>query len=85
MVALAAVVVTWRWHGVTLADVVMPWFLFMVGTSMAFSFKKLGNRGAITRKVLTRTAKLFILGILTQGQRPVEVRDCRLRTPHPQL
>ena len=43
------------WHGVTLADVVMPWFLFMVGTSMAFSFKKFrGSRMA--RREGTRVA-----------------------------
>merc|ERR1711871_1870414 len=29
------------WNTTTFADYVMPWFLFMVGTSMAFSLKKI--------------------------------------------
>ena len=28
------------WNGVTLADIVMPWFLFMVGASMSMSLRK---------------------------------------------
>ena len=35
------------WNGITLADVVMPWFLFMVGTSMAFSAA--ANSSLVTR------------------------------------
>ena len=28
------------WNGMHLADIVMPWFLFMVGTSIALAFRK---------------------------------------------
>ena len=28
------------WNNITLADFVMPWFLFMVGTSASFSLRK---------------------------------------------
>jgi heparan-alpha-glucosaminide N-acetyltransferase len=40
------------WDDITLADFVMPLFLFMVGVSMAFAFKKLGNRKATAKKVV---------------------------------
>eukprot|EP00041_Stephanoeca_diplocostata_P010748 m.172088 g.172088 ORF g.172088 m.172088 type:complete len:267 (-) comp18282_c0_seq56:3725-4525(-) len=53
------------WNIVTLADFVMPYFLFMVGCSMSLAFRKY-RKGLLT-KVLTRTAKLFVLGLLTQG------------------
>lgn len=59
------------WNNITLADFVMPWFLFMVGTSMAISLKKfkLDRQARIegTRFVATRAAKLFLLGMLLQG------------------
>ena len=44
----------------------MPLFLFMVGVSMAFSMKKYAGPG-LKWKILSRTAKLFVLGCLTQG------------------
>eukprot|EP00040_Diaphanoeca_grandis_P013404 m.67759 g.67759 ORF g.67759 m.67759 type:complete len:590 (+) comp23866_c0_seq1:209-1978(+) len=53
------------WDQVTLADFVMPFFLFMVGCSMSLSFKKYNKH--LWKKILTRTAKLFVLGLLTQG------------------
>eukprot|EP00937_MAST-01D_sp_MAST-1D-sp2_P005992 g5992.t1 len=59
------------WNGITLADVVMPWFLFMVGTSMAFSFKKFRGsadaRRRGTRAAVVRALKLYWLGVLLQG------------------
>ena len=54
------------WNGIHLADFVMPLFLFMVGVSMAFSMKKYAGPG-LKWKVASRTAKLFVLGCLTQG------------------
>lgn len=53
------------WNHVTLADFVMPFFLFMVGCSMSLAFKK--YKKGVFWKVVKRTIKLFILGILTQG------------------
>ena len=56
------------WNGVMLADVVMPWFLFMVGTSLTFSLKRFrGARSRGTRFVVVRSLKLFALGVLLQG------------------
>src|SRR5690606_8519353 len=54
------------WHGFTLTDLVFPTFLFVVGNSMSFSMKKyesVGN-GAFFRKVIKRTAIIFLLGFL---------------------
>ena len=60
------------WDSVTLADYVMPWFLFMVGTSLSISLKKfkLGRRVEGTKSVVTRALKLFGLGLLLQGGDP---------------
>eukprot|EP00966_Prymnesium_polylepis_P240874 5570580-Prymnesium_polylepis.1 len=58
------------WDNVTLADAVMPWFLFMSGTSISISLRKYtrtGKRREGLRHVLTRVLKLFFLGVLLQG------------------
>ena len=60
------------WDNVTLADFVMPWFLFMVGTSLSISLRKFAatpTKG--TRFVLFRALKLFGLGMLLQGGQPL--------------
>jgi len=55
------------WDGLTVADLVMPWFMFMMGVSFTFSLKSMDRRGATKRdmfvKILIRSAKLFILGL----------------------
>lgn len=45
-----------KWNGLTLCDLVFPFFLFMVGVSIAFSQPQ-------PKKVVARTIKLFLLGI----------------------
>ncbi|KZV44148.1 heparan-alpha-glucosaminide N-acetyltransferase-like [Dorcoceras hygrometricum] len=55
------------WFGVTLADFVMPFFLFVVGVSVGLVFKKVSNRSAATKKVIIRTVWLFLLGVILQG------------------
>jgi len=61
------------WDNVTLADFVMPWFLFMVGGSMSMSLRKFTRSGtradriAGTKSCLLRALKLFALGVLLQG------------------
>ncbi|KAE9589480.1 hypothetical protein Lal_00000529 [Lupinus albus] len=55
------------WFGLTLADFVMPFFLFGVGISIALVFKKPLNKQSATKKVIMRTIKLFLLGVLVQG------------------
>lgn len=55
------------WDGVTLADFVMPFFLFIVGLSLTFAYKNVSNRAAATRRALLRSLKLLILGVVLQG------------------
>ncbi|GAC1458300.1 MAG: lpg1661 family Dot/Icm T4SS effector [Chamaesiphon sp.] len=60
------------WSGCTLADLVFPFFLFIVGVAMAFSFSKYTKEGiqptpAIYWRILRRSAILFALGLLLNG------------------
>ncbi|KAM5576064.1 hypothetical protein ABKV19_014805 [Rosa sericea] len=55
------------WFGVTLADFVMPFFLFLVGVSVGLAFKKISNKTTATKKVMLRAINLFLLGLLLQG------------------
>jgi predicted acyltransferase len=59
------------WNGLTLADVVFPAFIFIVGVSIAFSFSKKSKRGLSTGKVvfsiIRRTIILFLLGLFVNG------------------
>ena len=60
-----------RWNGCTLADVVFPCFLFMVGISSVFSLSgrlRAGTpRSVIVRHALQRTAIIFALGLAING------------------
>ncbi|CAL4992817.1 unnamed protein product [Urochloa decumbens] len=55
------------WDGITLADFVFPFFLFIVGVSLAFAFKRVPNRALATKKAIVRASKLFLLGVILQG------------------
>lgn len=54
------------WHGCTPTDLVFPFFLFIVGMSVYFSFKKYGTSlsKAATSKIIKRTLIIFIIGLL---------------------
>ena len=53
------------WHGLTPTDLVFPFFLFAVGNAMAFVMPRLEAAGdaAFWRKVLKRTALIFLIGL----------------------
>ncbi|GAB4490397.1 MAG: acyltransferase family protein [Saprospiraceae bacterium] len=55
-----------RWLGCTLADLVFPSFLFLVGLSMWFSFSKYDRRWSAEAgwKILRRTLLIFLIGFL---------------------
>ncbi|KAK9011848.1 hypothetical protein V6N11_039927 [Hibiscus sabdariffa] len=55
------------WNGLTLADYVMPFFLFIVGVSLGLTYKKVSCRVTATRKAILRALKLLILGLFLQG------------------
>lgn len=58
-----------KWNGVHLADFVMPYFLFLVGVSLAMVVKEplAGRRIGLFRKALWRSVKLFAVGVFIQG------------------
>jgi predicted acyltransferase len=60
-----------EWHGWTPTDLIFPFFLFIVGVSMTFSFGKQlergVSRGALLGKTVRRAAILFGLGLLLHG------------------
>ncbi len=55
-----------QWHGMTLTDLVFPFFLFIVGTAMMFSFSKYDfcRTKEVYQKILRRTVIIFIIGLL---------------------
>ncbi|XP_022766130.1 heparan-alpha-glucosaminide N-acetyltransferase-like [Durio zibethinus] len=55
------------WNGCTLADFVMPFFLFIVGVAIALAFKKIPMFKDAVKKISLRTLKLLFWGILLQG------------------
>jgi predicted acyltransferase len=59
------------WAGFTAWDLIMPLFLFVVGTAMPFSFAKRLERGEskgrIYLHVLYRVVILWVLGMVAQG------------------
>ncbi|MBW4616552.1 MAG: acyltransferase family protein [Desmonostoc vinosum HA7617-LM4] len=59
------------WHGCTPADLVFPFFLFIVGVAMTFSLSKYTEANKPTKavywRILRRAAILFALGLLLNG------------------
>ncbi|MEO6348781.1 MAG: DUF5009 domain-containing protein [Aquaticitalea sp.] len=53
------------WHGCTPTDLVFPFFLFIVGLSVWFSFKKYETKISkqVVSKILKRTVIIFLLGL----------------------
>jgi predicted acyltransferase len=69
-----------KWFGWTPTDLVFPFFLFIVGTSLAYSLRRFrsdanGNVGRIDRSVYWRIARrtiiLFLLGLLVNHAWPI--------------
>lgn len=53
------------WHGLTPTDLVFPFFLFAVGNALSFVMPRLeaGGDAAFWKKVLKRTALIFLIGL----------------------
>ena len=51
------------WHGLTPTDLVFPFFLFIVGISIYFAYKRSENSLITYKKVGIRSLKLFGLGL----------------------
>ncbi|CAF1143960.1 unnamed protein product [Adineta steineri] len=59
------------WNGLTIADMVFPWFTWMMGISIVLSQRSLRakniRKSTIFFKICRRTLVLFTLGIMLQG------------------
>jgi len=59
------------WHGLTPADLVFPFFLFIVGVAVSLGFARRldggANRGDLVRKIVSRTVIIFALGLFLNG------------------
>ncbi|NJB71422.1 putative acyltransferase [Saonia flava] len=51
------------WHGYTPTDLVFPFFLFIVGTSIVFAYKNKKTNSGTYKKITIRTLKLIGLGL----------------------
>ncbi|KAM9314998.1 heparan-alpha-glucosaminide N-acetyltransferase isoform 1-T1 [Pholidichthys leucotaenia] len=55
------------WNGLTVADLVFPWFVFIMGTSIALSVNSMlragSTRCSLLRKIVWRSIQLFIIGV----------------------
>lgn len=66
-----------EWHGLTFADVIFPWFLFIVGLSIPLALDRISS-GAPWPKVIKRSLLLFALGVVLAWLiRPVEFDQIR--------
>lgn len=54
------------WNGCTPTDLVFPFFLFAVGNALSFSISKYQalSNSAVLRKILMRSALIFLIGLL---------------------
>ncbi|WP_420401283.1 acyltransferase family protein [Flagellimonas sp.] len=52
-----------QWHGYTPTDLVFPFFLFIVGTSIVFAYKNKKAEAATYKKITIRSLKLIGLGL----------------------
>lgn len=56
------------WHGWTPTDLIFPFFLFIVGVAMTFSFAtRRATRASLALHVLRRSAIIFALGLFLSG------------------
>ncbi len=60
-----------EWHGWTPTDLIFPFFLFIVGVAMTYSFAKRRRRGqddvALLEKIVKRSLVLIALGLVLHG------------------
>lgn len=57
-----------KWNGLTPTDLIFPFFIFIVGVSIALAYTKLIRKGVSIRsmhgKILFRSLKIFVVGLL---------------------
>ena len=54
-----------QWHGCTPTDLIFPFFLFIVGAAMRYSFQKFNTAvsPAIAGKIFMRVLLIFLIGL----------------------
>ncbi|XP_071129356.1 heparan-alpha-glucosaminide N-acetyltransferase-like isoform X5 [Mytilus edulis] len=73
-----------KWNGLTVADLVFPWFVFIMGTSMAYSYTSLLRSNTpkykMFWKIFKRSCILFVLGLVinSEGCNAVELTKFRM-------
>jgi predicted acyltransferase len=59
------------WHGVTPTDLIFPFFIFIVGVSIALALSKRKERGdaqgEIVKKIIGRSIIIFLIGLMLNG------------------
>ena len=74
-----------KWNGLTVADLVFPWFVWIMGTAMAFAFRSINQQETrkvkIFLKILRRSIVLFALGLFVSSEgkeNPVDFTKMRI-------
>ena len=69
-----------EWHGCTPTDLVFPFFLFIVGVAMWFSFKKFDHKFTkyALLKILKRTALIFLIGLFMNAFPKFDIAHLRI-------
>ncbi|CAF0875747.1 unnamed protein product [Didymodactylos carnosus] len=70
------------WHGITFADLMFPWFIWIMGVSIIFSLKNSLDRNVPKRKLLWKVAlrviKLFLIGFILNTHFKVYLSEVRI-------
>lgn len=56
------------WNGLSFTDLVAPFFLFIIGVSISFSYSKIkqagGDKSSVYKKIIIRSLKIFAVGMI---------------------
>jgi len=70
-----------EWHGITATDLIFPFFLFMVGVSIAFAYTKRleakVSKREMYKKIIWRSLKIFAVGIFLRLWPEFDFSDIR--------
>ena len=69
------------WNGLTFTDLVAPFFLFVVGVSIALSYERHlrpgAPRGPLYRRILVRSLKIFAVGMFLNAMPHFNLSELR--------
>ncbi|MEW6237372.1 MAG: heparan-alpha-glucosaminide N-acetyltransferase domain-containing protein [Candidatus Omnitrophota bacterium] len=71
-----------KWNGCTFTDLIFPFFLFIVGVSMSFSFAKRlqsgGDNSPLIRQLIRRSLIIFALGLFLNALGNFDLHTIRI-------